>query len=177
MSSNGLPWIRPGWRGSWPIWAGGAVFLLHLVLFLSIGMPGQFSKYLRAAELHGSGQLGTERLIDFSPLYFTASRWALRLFSDPGRTLQWLQIVLTACSAGLLVAVLRRRFSLALALLAAGIFAVDRRVLVYPLILEPEIFLLFFLLCSQFFLDLQGRLAALAAGCFAALSLATRPRT
>lgn len=156
-------------------------------------MPGSFRKYTLAAEQQLSGKLPPERPMDLSPLYFEAALAATRLVelsvplspegarrrADP--VLVALQLLLTAASAGLLARLLERRFGRALAGVGVLVFLLDRHVLVYERILEPEVCLLFFILGWFFFLEERTLGAAAswlgpaAAGILAGASLLTRP--
>ncbi|MEM7353697.1 MAG: hypothetical protein AAF657_23060 [Acidobacteriota bacterium] len=152
-----------------------ATFLLHTLVALLYPLPGTFRKYSLAAEHFLSGELPTERLMDFSPFYFQLSLWAEQLLPQPEWVLTWLQIGLAAASVGLVFHLLERRFSTRLALGAAVVMAFDRHLLVYERILEPEVFLLFGLLTFLVAIDRPSRGAAALAGLAATLCLATRP--
>lgn len=151
-----------------------ATFLVHSVIALAIPLPSYFRKYALAAEHYLGGELPAERLMDFSPLYFRLSVTAERWLPNPEAALHWLQVALVAAAAGLLFGLLRRRFKTALSAAAVAVFALDRHVLVYERILEPEVLLLVSLLAFLFFLDHRGGRPWLA-GAFAALGLAIRP--
>ena len=155
-----------------PVWITLATLALHSLIAWLFPTPVAFRKYALAAEQILSGQLPAERLMDFSPLYLQISILCERLFSQPELALTWIQIFLVALSNGLLYALFRQRFSAALAALAVGVLAFDRHVLIYEQVLEPEAWVLFFLIAILFFL---GRDRPLLAGLAAALSLATRP--
>ncbi|MCP3958619.1 MAG: hypothetical protein GY719_12270 [bacterium] len=162
-------------RPYWPLIIGGLTLLLHAGIALFFPLPGTFRKYPLAAEQILAGQLPTERLVDFSPLYLWLSVTAERLLPAPEATLLWLQIVLAAAATGLLFTLLARRVAAPLAAVAALALAFDRHLLVYERILEPEIVLLFCLLVFLLFLEREHARGALIAGVFAALCLATRP--
>lgn len=149
-----------------------AVLLLHGGLAVLIPLPSYFRKYALAAEHRLSGVLPIERLMDFSPLYFRLSVLAERLLPHPEAAVHWLQVVLGAISTGLLYGLLRHRFATPLALAVTAVFAIDRHLLVYERILEPEALMLFFLLAFLYCVEVDRPVLA---GLFAALSLATRP--
>ncbi len=159
--------IHPGWL----LLTAGATFLLHALIALQAPTPGTFRKYNLAAEQFLSGELPSERLMDFSPFYFYLSLAAERLLPNPEFFLIWMQIALAAISVAMVFHLLARRFSSILALGATAVMALDRHLLVYERLLEPEIFLLFFLIAFLIVLDRRP----LIAGVFAALCLATRP--
>ena len=164
---------EPGWRDSSV--AALAALVFHGGLALWITVPGSFRKYALAAELWLKGELPTERLVDFSPLYFQLSLWLERLVPWPEAALVTLQIVLGAASVGLLHALLVRRVSKRWAAGVTLLFAIDRHLLVYERILEPEVPLLFLLLLVLVLLDRRAETAALPAGLAAGLALAARP--
>jgi len=158
---------HPGWL----LLIAGATFLLHALIAFQAPTPGTFRKYNLAAEQFLSGELPSERLMDFSPLYLYLSLAAERVLPNPELFLTWLQIVLAAVSVAMVFHLLVRRFSWRFALGAAVIMALDRHLLIYERLLEPEIFLLFFLIAFLIVLDQRP----LIAGVLAALCLATRP--
>ena len=162
-------------RGWWPLAAAAAALAVHALVASLVEVPGVFAKYPRAAEHYLAGELPEERLMDLSPLYFELAVAAARL--APGRAehlVRGLQTVLVAAAAGFLAALLERRAGRAVAALGALAFLLDRHVLVYERILEPEGCLLFFMVGCLFFVD-RGRGGALVAGLFAGASLMTRP--
>jgi len=172
----------PGLTPPPPVWAGLAVFAFHALLAWTVQLPGTFRKYALAAEHYLAGELPAERLMDFSPLYFHLSVAVERLFPHPEAVVEWLQIASAGAAAGLLFALLERRFGRALAVAGVAVFAVDRHVLVYQRILEPELFLLFFLLAFLVLVDRmagapegRGWRVGVVAGGVAALAVATRP--
>ncbi len=172
MTDSDLP--RAGRRG-WPLAVGLATFALHCLVTWQYPLPGAFRKYSLAAEQYLSGELALERLMDFSALYLHLSVLAERLLPAPETTLTWLQIVLASASVALFFRLLERRLGTAWAAAAALAMALDRHLLVYTRILEPEICLLFCLLAFLWLLDRETRLAVWLAGLSAALCLAIRP--
>lgn len=165
-------------RLPWPLLAAAATLAVHLAVALAFPLPGIFYKYGAAADLYVAGRLPAERLIDFSPLYFHLAVLAKRLSGRPELVLQGFQMVLVAVAAGLFATLLARRFKTPLAVATLAAFAVDRHLLVYERILEPEAVLLFAILGWLFFVEgaAEGRTgAAWAAGGFAAVSLFVRP--
>lgn len=159
-------------------WAGLVALvtlLLHSFLAWRFPLPGAFRKYGLAAEQWIRGELPTERLMDFSPLYFHLSVLLEKLFPQPESLLHGLQIALVAVAAAFFFLLLDRRLPRPLALLATGILVVDRHLLVYERVLEPEALMLFLLLAVLAGLDDGRGKAVAAAGAAAALALATRP--
>ena len=132
-------------------------------------------KYTIAAEQLLAGQLPAERLLDFSPFYLWLNVGLMRLGLDAPRLLEALQIGLAALCVALLYALLEPRLGRRLACLGALIFALDRHLLVYQRVLEPEMILLTALLGTVILLERPGPRAALAAGVLAAIAIATRP--
>ncbi len=168
---------RTGRRG-WPLLIGLATFALHSFLAWRYPLPGVFRKYGLAAEQYLAGELPAERLIDFSAFYFHLSVAAERLLPWPETALTWLQIALAAASVTLVFCLLERRLGPTWAAVAALVTALDRHLLVYARILEPEVCLLFCLLAFLWLLDRDtgATLAgATLAGVSAAFCLAIRP--
>lgn len=170
------PITRPS--GGWI--AAISTLLLHAGLAYGLPMPGLFNKYGLAAQQYLEGTLPGERLMDFSPFYFHLSVLAERCSGSPAVLLQVLQIFLASASVGLFYWLMRQRFSVLWASLAAVTLAVDPLLLVYERILEPEAFQLFFLLAFIAVLKapdsaLPSNVAPWLAGLLAALCLATRP--
>ena len=96
----------------------------------------------------------------------------------PELVLEGFQIVLTAAAVGFFAALLARRFSPPLAGATVAAFALDRHLLVYERILEPEAVLLFCVLGVLCFVEraADGKTgAAWVGGACAAASLLIRP--
>ncbi len=159
----------------WPLWIGLGTFALHGLVAWCYPLSGGFRKYSLAAEQYLAGELPVERLVDFSALYFHLSVVAERLLPWPETAVTWLQLVLAAASVGLVFSLFERRLGPAWAAAAALAMALDRHLLVYARILEPEVCLLFCLLASVWLLDRKTRLSPWLAGASAALCLAIRP--
>ncbi len=159
----------------WPLAIGLATLALHGLIAFCYPLPGTFRKYNSAAEQYLAGELPVERLTDFSALYFHLSVWAERLLPWPETVLTWLQIALGAASVALVFRLFERRLGTAWAAVAALVMALDRHLLVYARILEPEVCLLFCLLAFLWLLDRETGPAPWLAGGAAALCLAIRP--
>lgn len=173
-----MPGLR---RAAGPALVAVAVLLLHGLIAIRSPSPGSFQKYNLAAAQWLAGELPTERLLDYSPLYFYLSVAGERLLPNPILALTVFQGILVALAVAFAFAIYCRRFSTGLAILAAVILAQDRHLLVYERILEPEACLLFFL-CGFLWAigekrdgNVPSGAMALLAGVFAALCLATRP--
>ena len=159
---------------------GLGLFVLasHALIVFEYEAPKTFVKYNMAAAQYVRGELPVHRLMDFSPLYLQLAVLNHKLFASSGNALaalQWLQTGMVAASCALLFTILRRRFSLAWALAGAIAFSLEKHVLIYERIFEPEICLLFLVLGSICALQREGRLSAGIAGVFAALALCARP--
>lgn len=155
--------------------AAVATLAIHSLLAWWTPSAGIFAKYSAAAELLLAGDLPRERLVDFSPLYLQLAVFAERLADDPVRLLLGLQLVLAALAVGAFHHLLRPRLGPTATGGACALLALDRRLLVYERILEPETLLLALLLGVLVLLDRAGPGAALAAGTLGAAALATRP--
>ncbi len=163
-----------------PLGVSVATLLLHVLVAGWFDLPGAFGKYNLAAQQYLNGELLSERLFDFSPLLLYLSVGAEALFSDPQAVLEGLQILLSAVSAGLFFALLRLRFSVGLSAAAVLAFALDRHLLVYQRIVEPDVYLLAFVVACLFFLKRAHRreddvASPWIAGGFAALCTLIRP--
>lgn len=133
------------------------------------------SKYPEAARQLLTGRMSAERLADFSPFYLAAG---IALVHVPGSTmitLIWLQTVLVAITAFLLFLVVERSFSLLFAWIGIALFALNKSVLLYEQVAEPEVFLVMFLVAALYWLGKPGARAALAAGVCFALAITCRP--
>ncbi len=131
---------------AWPLLAILATLLLHgAIVAVHFPVP-TFLKYPAAARQQIAGDLDSERLADFSPLYLALHVAAQKWLPEPERAILWLQVLMTALSAGLLLSLLRRHFHPLLAAAGTAVFVLDRGVMVYTPVLEPEVLLLFLLL-------------------------------
>ncbi len=162
-----------------PLLATLAALLLHASLAWWIPVL-KFGKYPAAAEFWRAGQLSAERLLDFSPLYLSLHRLANSWFGSAASTvIEGLQILLVALVCGALYWLIRRHASHRVAALLVGLFAIDRHLVIYARVLEPEIcqlaLLLGFLVALELARDHAASWPALGAGVLAALSLANRP--
>ncbi len=167
----------------WPALAALATLALHGAIVLAVDMPDTFRKYTLAAEQHLAGELPGERLADLSPLYFELAVAVARVFPRPDPVLVGLQVVLVAVAAGLLARLLERRCGRPMAMAGVAVLALDRHVLVYERVLEPEACMFFFVVGWIFFVErsvAQSRpersfSAPVLAGILAGASLVTRP--
>ncbi|MEL7059498.1 MAG: hypothetical protein AAGN46_05675 [Acidobacteriota bacterium] len=163
------------WRGA------GLLSLLVLALHGAIAawqpMPGTFLKYQLAVRWLRDGRLDLERLVDFSPLYLVLSGLLDLLPGDGATLLHHLQLVVVAGSMGGLYALLTRRVARGLAAALVLVLALDRHLLVYTRVLEPEPWMLAFAVGLLLFGDpAERRRRRLAfAGLLGGLALATRP--
>ncbi|MEO1085260.1 MAG: hypothetical protein AAFY88_13555, partial [Acidobacteriota bacterium] len=154
-----------------------AVGLGALAIFIAAAVlspPVSFRKYTVAAEAWANGTFPAERVIDFSPLYLFLHVGSLHLGLGP-RVFEALQIGLAALCVALLFTLIYPRLGFRLAALGAVVFALDRHLLVYQRVLEPEIVLLSALLGFFVLLDRRTASAAAGAGVLAGLALLTRP--
>ena len=172
--------IRHGAENEWgaAIGLGLVVLAIHALIASEYETPKLFVKYNLAAAQYVRGELPALRLMDFSPLYFQLAVLNNKFFAGSGNALvafQWFQTGLVAAASALLFTILRERFSRVWALAGALVFSLEKHVLIYERIFEPEICLLFLVLGCIAALQRQGRLAAGIAGFFAALALSVRP--
>jgi len=158
---------------AWPRAAavGAAIAALHLAVRLLVAGP-HFLKYSLAAKAWLEGTMARERLVDFSPLLFQLSLALERWTGRPEAWIELLQPLLAGVAAAFLFRLAERRFGTMAGLVAAALFALDRQLLTYERIVEPELLLVTALL---------GLVVAAEAarpgwaGVAAALAVAARP--
>lgn len=151
-------------------------FIFYGTLELTLFPAGQqFVKYSQAATQYLAQTLPPERLLDFSPFYLYLHVAQLALFSAGGGMILYLQIFAVACSAALLLLLLHRFVSKPLALLGVAAFILSPALMVYSCILEPDAFLVAFLMAFLYFVTQKGGKNWFIAGLFLALALAIRP--
>jgi tetratricopeptide (TPR) repeat protein/4-amino-4-deoxy-L-arabinose transferase-like glycosyltransferase len=152
-----------------------SALLFGLVVFLVFPADQQFVKYSLAATQIIAGTLPQERLLDFSPLYLQIHLLQARLFPGSSTFVAVLQIAAAAISSGMLYVLLQRSFGRGLAFAGVLAFALNRSLLAYTSLFEPEMLLLAFLLCFLLAMEYGGTNWTLAAGFALALALLTRP--
>jgi len=157
-----------------------ALIALAAALFLTLvnfAFPpdGPLLKYPMAAAQYLRGELPSERIADFSPLYLALHVAVQKVGADPLVIFTVLQIAVAAAAALLLFLAVRDCTSTALALAGTAAFLLNPSVIVYTRMLEPEILLLFFLLGFAGSAVRDGARSCLTAGVFFALCLFTRP--
>jgi len=131
---------------AWSLLAFLATLLLHGWIMARHVPAPNFQKYPLAARQYNNLELDRERLADFSPLYLHLHIAAKKWLPRPEKAVLWLQVLVTALAAGLLLRLLWLYFPPLLALIGAAIFIFDRSIMIYEHSFEPEILLLFFLL-------------------------------
>ena len=159
-----------------PIITGLFTFLFYGTLALTL-FPAdqQFAKYSQAATQYIAQSLPPERLLDFSPFYLYLHVVQTMLFPSGSGVILFLQLVAVAGSAALLLLLLQRFVRRSLALLGVAAYILSPGLIVYSAILEPEAFLVAFLVGFLYFLTQKGTKSWLLAGLFLALALAIRP--
>jgi tetratricopeptide (TPR) repeat protein len=151
------------------------LFSLLIQGFIWIRLPSsRLVKYPHAAELYLKGKLQGERVLDFSPLYLQLNV-SLKKLNAHVSILSWIHIVCVALSTGLLFQLLRNHFRLWIAIAGTAVFLIDRNLIVYTHIFEPEPFLLLFIVACTYFATLKTPRAAFAAGVCFGLAILTRP--
>lgn len=153
-----------------PAALGLAVSVAHALLVVLVP-TGRFLKYPLAAQLWLSGDLPVERWVDFSPLLFHLAVFAEQLGDGLG-ILTWSQIVLVGTAAGLVFLLLEPTVGRGWAVAGALVLALDRHLVIYGRLVEPEIWLLVLVLAA---LVLVRRHRPLAAGIAFALAITVRP--
>lgn len=151
-------------------------FLFYGALLLTL-FPAekQFAKYPQAAAQYLAHTLPPERLVDFSPFYFYLHVVQGLFLPDVSGIILLLQILTVAVAAALLLLLLQRFVSSGISLVAVAIFIFSPSMMVYSCILEPEAFLVAFLIAFLYFVSQDERKSWLISGLFLALALAVRP--
>lgn len=154
-----------------------ASLLTNGLFYLCCFPPGrQFDKYVAAAADFLGNTLPAERLGDFSPFTFWLHLAAAKLFGSSLYPLLLLQLLAMATATALLFLLLQRTLtSTATALVGVLLFIFSGPVVNYAVILEPEAFLVLFLLGFLWFVMATGARARLWAGLCLGLCLLTRP--
>ncbi len=157
--------------------------LVHSAILLNLvpisGKP--FQKYLSGAEKLISGDLPSERISDFSPLYLQFHILLNKTFRDPVAPALGMQVLLISLSAMFLFLILRFFFPLPVSLTGYLIFLISPEILIYEKVMEPEPFQIFFVTAMIYFLfnyfkaqkPLLNR-NLLLSGIFLSLTLLTR---
>ena len=160
-------------------WAAiAAVAAAGIILHASLSgvlAGNDFLKYPLAADQFLRGELPSERLRDFSPLYLGLHIAAQRLLPEPVLVVQIMQDALCIASAVLLLLLLETLVPAALAIAGTVAFLLNSSVIIYTHVLEPEILLVFFLLGVAYFAGREGRGGTLLSGIFCGLAAITRP--
>ncbi|HSE42666.1 MAG TPA: hypothetical protein VLH08_17995, partial [Acidobacteriota bacterium] len=152
-----------------------AAFAFYSIVIFALLPPSQSQRYIRAAEACKNGQLDNEQTFDYSPLYLQVHVTASRFFQHINTPLAWLQIVLSASAILVFFHLSLRYFPLWLSVTVTIALILQRSLIVYTQLFEPEPFLLFFILLFLFFAGSSSRKLHLLAGVSLALAILTRP--
>lgn len=151
-----------------------AAFAIPVVLYSYVSFhvfpASHFLKYSLAAEKISNHTLGGDRLLDYSPLYLMVH---VVLRNEP--VIQWIQIFLAGGASCLLFLLLSRFFRRSIAIAGTIAFILNRTLMVYTTVPEPEVFLLFWIIASLFFLYGETKASHFVAGIFFTLGILTRP--
>ncbi len=154
--------------------AGFTLLFYSLIIFYLLP-PSQLSKYTTAAQMYLDHSLPRHRIVDFSPIYLYVHVLIRKFFADPNLIIQWLHIVLTAFSSALAFQILSKFFGKPVAIAGAITFVLDRSLIVYTHVFEPESLVVFFSLAFLFFAIRRSRLSVCMAGICFGLGVLTRP--
>jgi tetratricopeptide (TPR) repeat protein len=129
-----------------------AIFIVSLCFHSSIyyalfRKPVEFSKYHLFAQQYLQGTINPERLVDFSPFYLYLNIFLQKFFHNPIEILLWLQLIAISLSCVLLFNLLRSFFGSLISVIGTALFLLNRSVILYTNVNEPEAFLILFLLC------------------------------
>lgn len=133
-----------------------------------------FFKYEIASQLYLEESLDRERLLDVSPLYFALHVAARKYLPNPRGIIRYVQIGIGGISTIFLLFILRKFFSWPVALAGTLIFILNRSLMVYTSIFEPEPLMICFLLGFLFFALDQRDAMIFFSGLCVALSILTR---
>lgn len=149
--------------------------IFHVTLYYALFAKNiEFAKYHLFAEQFLKGGLNSERMVDFSPLYLFINIFLHKHFTHAAGILLWLQITAIAVSCTLLFSLLRSSFTPAIAVVGTIIFLLNRSVILYTTVNEPEAFLILFLLCFIVCVRKKTDMQAILAGLFLGLCLLIR---
>lgn len=112
---------------------------------------GSFKKYQTAAKLLSDDQLKKERLIDFSPFYLYFHYIIYSSGISPDKITVIVQMILIALSALLIYLLTSLYFNKYVGISATFIFILSKEVLIYERVIEPESFMIFFLIAFVYF--------------------------
>jgi tetratricopeptide (TPR) repeat protein len=152
-----------------------AAFAFYAIIIFGLLPSTQSQKYTRAAEDYKEGRLNDERIFDFSPFYLQVHVTALRFFKQSNLPVQWVQIALSAGVVFLFFHLALRFFPLWLSVTATIALLMQRSLIVYTQLLEPETFLVFFLLLFLYFAGSLVRKAHFLAGFSFGMAILTNP--
>jgi tetratricopeptide (TPR) repeat protein len=132
----------------------------HSILYYTVFEQNKpiFNKYPAFASQVVHATIDKERFADFSPLYLSVHIFAQKYLSNPNETILWFQFILVAGSAVLLFLLLRLSFSTWIAIAGAIAFTINRSIVVYSSVFEPEVLLIFFLLAFLLSLVQKSRI-------------------
>jgi tetratricopeptide (TPR) repeat protein len=152
-----------------------AAFAFYSIVIFALLPPSQSQKYLHAAEALKNGNLESEQIFDYSPLYLKVHVTASRFFQHVNLPLAWLQIFLTASAILIYFYLSLRYFPLWLSVTTTIALILQRSIIVYTQLFEPEPFLLFFLLLFLLFASSSSSKLHLLSGFALGLAILTRP--
>jgi tetratricopeptide (TPR) repeat protein len=118
--------------------------------------------------------MAKERLLDFSPLYLQLHIIIQTMGLPMEHTVQFFHIILLIISGFFLFQILEHYFSPAVAFIGMILFFFDRHILIFSGILEPEIFIVFFISGFLYFSLGKNLPRIFISGIFFSLILLTR---
>jgi len=155
------------------------IFVVSLIFYVVVyhalfAKNVEFAKYHLFAEQFLKGGSNSERIVDFSPLYLFINIFLHKHFTHATGILLWLQFTAIAASCTLLFSLLRSTFTQVIAFVGTIIFLLNRSVILYTTVNEPEAFLILFLLCFIACVRKKSDMQAILAGLFLGLCLLVR---
>jgi tetratricopeptide (TPR) repeat protein len=151
----------------------GSLYGVLTVAFFPMEL--QLRKYPMAAAQYLADVLPPERVLDFSPLYLYLHLLNTWTFGASRSVIVALQILAVAAAAALLFLFLVRTLPSWVALAGTAAFALNRSVVAYAAVLEPEAFLLLALIAFLYFSTSSNARDHLLAGGALAVAVAIRP--
>jgi len=129
--------------------------LYFFLTFILLKDLSPFLKYPLLARQFLNDSLDLNRIPDLSPLYFYFNM-AIMYFTDSipltVKIVRLIQIIIVSASAVLLFNILKNYFSKSVSIFGIIIFALNGSLIIYSKIMEPEIFMIFFLITFLYFI-------------------------
>lgn len=155
------------------------LFLISLIFYSTVyyilfSKGPVFFKYQFFAGKYLNDAMSQDRLLDFSPLYFYIHVIAQKCFANPNGVILWMQFILASAACVLFFVLLRGFFSVVISLIGTALFLLNRSIILYSSVYEPEVFLIFFLVGFSVCVIRKSNLMAFVSGMLLGLCLLLR---